>query len=71
MELAQLSLNLNSHDTLTEFTECSHPDPDEVCENCNCWKINPFGFQNDLDFNENTGYKEPPFRGVPIPSMVS
>jgi hypothetical protein len=67
MELAQLSLNLNSHDTLTEFTECSHPDPDEVCENCNCWKINPLRYQNDLDFNENIGYKELPFRGVPYP----
>jgi hypothetical protein len=57
-------------DTLIEFRECSHPDPDEVCDNCNCWKINPFGYQHNVDFEENTCYKEPPFRGVPIPSIV-
>ena len=67
----QLSLSLNFPDMLIEFKECSHPDPDEVCENCNCWKVNPFGYQNDLDIEENLGYKELPFRGVPLPSMVS
>ena len=67
MEHVQQSLNPSYPDTLTEFTECSHPDPDEVCENCNCWKINPLRYQNSLDIPENTCYKELPFRGVPYP----
>ena len=67
---AQRSYSLNSPGTLIEFKECSHPDPDEVCENCNCWKINPFGYQNNLDIDEDLRYKEAPFRGVPIPYRV-
>lgn len=57
-------LNQNSPDTLIkEFKECSHPDPDIVCDNCNCWKVYPFGDKKDLDICEIVWYKESPFGG--------
>lgn len=30
------------HATFNDMKSCLHPDPDIICLDCDCWKLNPF-----------------------------